>query len=265
MNRIKITLFSLVFFATAFSQDFEVSPVLMSFNANPGEIQVKQINLINHSSTPQKYILKLQDYDLDINGQKKPLPAGKSKRTLMDWMTINPTFLELNPNQATTIDVMVTVPKDGFSTKWGMIIVELGKEQSISQVDKNVAAGVLISPRIVVLVKQSPKSNNNYKANISELKDVSMPTDSTKTFQALVSNTGDNIIDAKVYLTLSNLQTAEEQKFSPVKLTVYPDAGRNVTLPLPGNIAPGQYVLAAILDYGHRQPLAGTQLMLEIK
>ena len=265
MNTFKFTILTLLFATTVFAQDFEVSPVLMNFNAEPGEIQVKQINLINHSSTPQKYKLKLQDYELDKSGQKKPLPAGQSKRTLADWMTINPSFIELSPNQATTIDVMMTVPKDGFSTKWGMILVELGREQTISQVDKNVATGVLISPRIVVLVKQSPKSNNNYKAAISDLKEISIPTDSTKKFQALVTNIGDNVIDAKVYLSLSNLQTGEEQKFDTVKLTVYPDSNRDVTLPLTANILPGQYVLAAILDYGHRQPLAGTQLMLEIK
>jgi len=76
---------------------------------------------------------------------------------------------------------------------------------------------------------------------------------------------GDNVIDANVSLALADIQTAKEQKFNPVKATVYPDGSRTMKLQLPANLTPGKYALAAILDYGHRQPLGGTQMMLEVK
>ena len=59
MFRLKSILALLIFSAVSFAQDFEVSPVLMSFNAEPGEIQTQNINLINHSARPQKYLLEL--------------------------------------------------------------------------------------------------------------------------------------------------------------------------------------------------------------
>jgi len=116
-----------------------------------------------------------------------------------------------------------------------------------------------------VMVKQSPRSNNNYKATINGLKEITKRAEKQQSFEAVIANVGDNVIDANVYLTLANLQTGKEEKFGIVKTTVYPDATRKVTLQMPRIKVKGKYVLAAIYDYGHRQPLGGSQLMLEIK
>lgn len=251
---------------TASSQDFEVAPVVINFTADPGEIQTKQINIINHSPKPQKYTLKLSDYEIDSNGNKKAIPLGTSKRSCADWITLNPSFIELNPNQSATIEAMMTVPKDGFSSRWCIVYVEaLAKEQSNSDVDKNLATGVVLVPRIVIMVNQSPKSNNNYKASISGLKEVTKPGESMRSFEVQVTNSGDNVIEANVTLALANIQTATEEKFTPVKAVVYPDAVRTVKLQIPSKLAKGKYALAAILDYGHRQALEGTQIILEVK
>lgn len=265
MLRTKLTFLVLLLTSLIYAQDFEVSPVVMNFNADPGEIQKKQINLINHSSQPQKYTLKISDYSLDKDGNKKMVQLGNNKRSCADWLTLNPSFVELRPNQSSTIDVLMTVPKDGFNAKWCMIHVEATKEQSAFEVDKNLATGVLITPRIVIQIKQSPRSNNNYRATISNLREITKPGDKERNFVATVTNIGDNIIDAKITLALANMETAKEEKFSTVKVTVYPDGYREVKLQLPANLTKGKYALAAILDYGHRQPLGGTQLMLDVK
>lgn len=265
MFRIIITYFLFSLATFTYSQDFEVAPVLMSFTANPGEIQKKEINLINHSSKPQQYNFKLSDYELDIEGNKKAVPLGTSKRSCSDWITLNPSIVELNPNQSATVEVLMAVPKDGFKTRWSMIYVEASKERSAFEADKNLATGVVIIPRIVILVKQTPESNKNYKASISELKETTKPGIKLRSFEVKVSNTGDNIIEANVSLALANMETAKEEKFSPVKVTVYPDAVRIVKLQLPLELTNGKYALAAILDYGHRQALEGTQLMLDVK
>lgn len=265
MNRLILFLFLSIISLSAFAQDFEVSPVTMNFNAEPGEIQKKQLTLINHSAQPQKYNLKISDFVMDADGNRKSIPLGNSKRSCADWINISPSFIELNPNQTAQLDVNMTVPKDGFSSRWCMIHVEVAKEQTAFEADKTLATGVLLVPRIVVMVKQSPRSNNNYKANISGLKEITKKSDKQQVFEVMVQNTGDNVIDANVYLSLANLQTGKEEKFNIVKSTVYPDATRKVTLQMPRITTKGKYVLVAIMDYGHRQPLGGTQLMLEIK
>ena len=53
-----------------FSQDFEVAPVLVSFDANPGENQIQTLTLRNHSNEKQKFVLNLADYTVNEEGAK---------------------------------------------------------------------------------------------------------------------------------------------------------------------------------------------------
>jgi P pilus assembly chaperone PapD len=265
MQKLKLIFFSLLILGSTKAQDFEVSPVLMSFNANPGEIQRKTINLINHASIPQTYTFKLADYEVDDKGKKKSVPVGTSSRSCAEWLTINPSIVTLNPNQSATLDAIITVPKDGFGTKWCMIQVEPSREQSAFEVDKTLATGVLISPRIVILVKQAPKSNKECKATLSNFIETTKPGDTKRSFDVLVKNIGENIIDGRVFLNLADIQTAEEKKYDAQKVLVYPGASRVITLKIDNNLFKGKYALAAILDFGNRQPLVGTQMMLEVQ
>ena len=265
MSKIRLVIALLALVHIAIAQDFEVSPVLMNFNADPGENQKKQLTIINHSAQPQKYSLKISDYIIDSEGNRKVVPLGSSKRSCADWITINPAFIELNPNQTAQLDIIMTVPKDGFNSRWCMMHVEVAKEQSAFEADKTLATGVLLVPRIVVMVNQSPRSNTNYKATIGNLKEITKKTDTQQVFEVTVNNIGDKVIEANVYLTLANMQTGKEEKFGVSKTTIMPDGSRKITLQMPKITTKGKYVVAAIMDYGHRQPLGGTQLLLDIR
>jgi len=264
-NFIPGMLFILLASTPAFSQDFEVAPVLVSFEANPGESQVRTLTLINHSSERQKFLLSLSDYLLDEDGVKQPREAGSTRYSLADWLTINPAFVELNPNEETEITLMMNVPRTGYDSRWGMVQVEQTNEQSSSAADKQLTTGVVLVPRIVVLVKQSPGSNQNYRGTVSGLKEVTKAGADKRSFEATISNSGDKILDAKVFLAVANLNTAEEQQFKATTVTVYPGFKRKATLTLPVNLAPGSYALAFLMDFGHGAPIQGAQMMLEVK
>ncbi|MBN2485373.1 MAG: hypothetical protein JXB34_05330 [Bacteroidales bacterium] len=247
------------------SQDFEVAPVLMSFNANPGEIQSQKITVRNHSNFRQKFVFNLSDYDIDEKGTKKSLPLGTSKNSCAEWITVNPSFVELNPNESFEVNVNMVVPADGYSTRWCMVQVQTAKEQEGFEADRDLATGVVIVPRIVVLIKQSPRSNKNYRAKVTGIEELKTAKSSFKSFKVTVQNTGDKIIEGKVYLAVANIETGEEQKFNPESVTVYPGYARSMELSLPVKLSPGKYALAALLDYGNRMPIEGTQLLLDIK
>lgn len=256
---ILLTIFSI----PLFSQDFEVAPVLINFDANPGESQARTLTIRNHNPEIQKFSFNLSDYNLDENGTKIRQDAGSSERSLFTWLTINPAFVELNPNESAEVELILAVPRNGFDTRWGMINVEVAKEQMASSADKQLATGVIIVPRIVVLVKQSPRANQNYKATINNFEEVTEPGDKFRSFQAIISNEGDKVVDAKVFLALANLETAEEQQFNKTNFTVYPGFKRKVTLSLPIEPAPGSYALAMLMDYGNNSAIEGVQMLLE--
>ncbi|HYW95913.1 MAG TPA: hypothetical protein VE870_10025, partial [Bacteroidales bacterium] len=72
-----INLFFFIF-TSSFGQDFEVAPVLVKFDANPGESQTKTLTIRNHNPEKQKFTLSLTDYVLTSDGTKKQLEAGAS-------------------------------------------------------------------------------------------------------------------------------------------------------------------------------------------
>jgi len=248
-----------------FAQDFEVAPVLVAFDANPGETQTQNLTLRNHSNEKQKFVLNLVDYAVNEEGAKISSAAGSTKRSLLDWIAINPSFVELNPNEETSINLIMTIPRTGFNTSWGMIQVEIAKEQAASDADKQLAAGVLVVPRIVVLVKQSPRANQNFKGNVTGLREVEGPNKEMRSFEATLTNTGDKILDARAFLALANLETAEEKQFNPMQVTIYPEQKRKLILTLPEPLGPGQYALAFLLDYGHRSAIEGAQILISVE
>lgn len=257
----------LLFFATnmLFAQDFEVAPVLIGFTANPGEIETKTITIRNHFNERQKFMLNLSDYTIDEDGTKHSMEAGTSSRTIAQWLTINPAFVELNPNESTEVQLIMTVPRNGFTTRWGMIHVEVAREQLPSSVDKELATGVLLIPRIVVLLKQSPRSNQNFKGTVSNLNEVTKEGDEFRSFEASITNQGDKILEAKTFLALANLKTMEEKQLSPKNVNIYPGQTRNVSLQLTETPDPGRYALAFLMDYGHRSIIEGAQMLIEVE
>ena len=248
----------------SFSQDFEVAPVLVSFNAEPGSIQTTKLSIKNYANVKQKFEVTLSDYSIDNQGNKSSMAAGQSKNSLANWLTLNPSFVELNPNESKEIELMITVPKGHGETRWGMAHVQVAKEKSAFDVDEDMATGVVLVPRIVVLIKQSPKSNQNYSAKIQGLKEITKAGE-YRTFEATIVNDGDKVIDAKVSLSVANIMTAKEESFPKKKFTVYPKQSRIIQISLPNKLEKGKYAIAAIMDYGHRKSLEGAQLMIEEK
>ncbi|MFH1321428.1 MAG: hypothetical protein ABII90_12360 [Bacteroidota bacterium] len=257
-------LISLSCWVNSFAQDFEVAPVQLNFAVEPGGLESKTITVMNHSNKSQTFVLTLGDVARGNIDKSKPVPAGSSKRSCADWITMNPSFFELNPNGTIDIEVLMQVPSDGYSTRWARIYVRATQEQTPRAADKVVASGIIISPRIGINVIQSPKSNTKYKAIVSNFKEVTTAQDTVRTFTVSVDNIGDKILNCKTYLVISNLETAKERKLNPINVNVYPDESRAVTLKLPQDLEPGTYSLAAIVDYGHRTNLEAVQLQIEV-
>jgi len=250
---------------TLSAQDFEVAPVLVSFDANPGETQSQTLHIRNHSNERQKFTLALNDYIINEKGAKQAAEAGSTNRSLASWLNINPSFLELNPNESAEVQLTLNVPQNGFSTRWGMIPVEVAREQSPSGVDKQLATGILLVPRILVLVKQSPRSNQNYSGTVNDLKEISKPDKNIRTFEATLVNTGDKVINAKCFLAVANIETMEEEQQPPQNFTLYPGETRKVQLSLKNELAPGQYAIAFLMDYGHKSAIEGAQMLINVE
>lgn len=245
------------------AQDFEVAPVKFLFDCEQGQIQTKILYIRNHANQKQQFNVSIADMPADSAGKKKKIVA--KNKSCKDWLTLNPSFFDLNPNETKEVKVVMQVPPGHSETRWCMIYVSATEEQTSLAADKQMKSGVKVKPRIGVRVIQSPKSNTNWKGAIAGLKEITQVNDTVRTFQASVSNTGDKVIDGKIYLVFSNLETAKEIKEKPERITVLPGATKIITLTMPKNIPHGKYSLAAILDYGNNSTLEAVQMNVEVK
>ncbi len=246
-------------------QDFEVSPVRLEFNAEPATNQTKTLNIKNHSGRKTAYTISISDFLVSSNGDKKTLPPNSTKRSCANWININPAFFELNPNEDISIQVSMLVPGEDYGAAWCMLYIQPSVEQTSWNADKKLGTGVTVTGRIGVEIYQSPRSNINQSLKISNLVETTTTNAVNRTFSATVENLGDKVTKFKIYLLASNILTAEEKQFPTQELEVFPKMSRNIELILPSELSPGKYALAAIVDYGPKFPLEGTQLIIEVK
>ncbi|MBI2968842.1 MAG: hypothetical protein HYY40_13665 [Bacteroidetes bacterium] len=249
----------------AAGQDFEVAPVVLNYAVEAGQSETKKVSIRNYGNTPQKFSLSISDVVRDTTKGPKILPPGTTPRSCARWLTINPSFIEINANDAKEVEVTLKVPTDGFSTRWAVIHVKAAREQTAKSAEKIITTGIQVTPRISIQVFQSPASNTRYRAMLSDLMETTLTTDTLRKFQVVVNNIGDKRIDGKVYLIASNTETAAEQKFSPVRVSLFPDESKKVSLTMPVHLTPGTYSLAVVLDYGHRTALEALQMTITEK
>lgn len=247
------------------AQGFEVSPVILNFDAEPGGTATKTLTISNYFNKRRAFTLSLKDFTRDETGAKKYFEAGQYKSSCADWITISPSFIEVDPNESKEVSVTITVPSGDKSTRWTMIHVRATSEQTAFSADKGMAGGLKISPTIGVHVYQSPGSNTNFSATVNNFKEITKSGDKQRTLSVDVTNNGDKNIDARMYLLIANNETAEEIKASPTRFPLFPGASRVAKFKLPDDLAPGEYSVAAILDYGHGTDLEGIQMNLKIQ
>ncbi|MFW5793357.1 MAG: hypothetical protein ACOCWC_03665 [Bacteroidota bacterium] len=246
------------------AQDFEVAPIRIKFINNPGDTETKTITVKNHGNRKESITLTLRDYIVQRHGDMELLPAGSTRNSITNWITLNPSFVELQPNEEELIQVTFQAPVDDYSSKWGIISFTSAIERTAYSADQNVQTGLFLSGRIDVFVSFNPITEKEPNIVLSNLREITSESDEEKVFAVNIDNLGDVITPCEIYLVSSNLETSEEQKFKTHKITTYPQSSRTLELRLPDVLDKGEYSLAAILDYGIKSNLKGTQIMIEI-
>ncbi|MFO8233874.1 MAG: hypothetical protein R6U04_00520 [Bacteroidales bacterium] len=268
----KSIILSIALFLTGVSlinaQDFEVAPISLHFTSNPGESQTKTVTVKNHGNKEISIALTLKDYLVDKEGERKIMPAESAKNSIAKWITVNPSYLNINPNKSQTVQLRYQPPNDDYSSKWGILSVATAKEQTSFSADKELSAGIGVYGRIDVNLSHTPQSemNKDQRIKISNLREITSSEDSVRKFSVHIDNLGDILAQCEVYLIASNLQNLNEKKFPKEKFVAYPESSREIELTIPKDkLSKGKYSLSAILDYGSNESLEGTQTTIEVE
>ena len=248
----------------SFAQGLEISPVRFDFDLEPGANQSQTLTVRNTSNKEATYTLSTGDWYLDETGNVIRQSAGENQRSCADWVSFNPALVELEANESQEVTVTINVPDGEAQTKWSIVYITLQKEQEAPQVDQDLAMGIEVNQAVAVFITQSPKSNTNASAKLSEFKEITGDSDASRKFAVIAENTGDKIVDCKLFLVISDLENATERRSEPVEFRVLPEGTSMGELALPEDLKSGSYLVAAILDYGPNFPLEGAQMQIEV-
>lgn len=248
-----------------FAQGLEVSPVRLDFSLEPGNKQTQTVTVRNTTNKPAIYTLSTADWSLDEKGNLIRQDKGANPNSCSEWISFSPALVELDANGSAEVTVTLNVPAGQAATKWSIAYITLQKEQEAPQADKDLAMGIEVSQSIGVFVTQSPRSNDNASAKLTEFKEEGSSSEGDRRFTVVTKNTGEKILDCNMYMVISNLQTAEETKLDPITFRILPEGVRKGELTLPKGLSKGSYLVAAILDYGPNYPMEGAQLQVEVK
>lgn len=254
-----------LFTLSAYAQDLEVAPIRVNFNIAPGETQSRTVSVKNHSNRKETVTMRIQDFLVQRSGEREMLPGGSTRNTIASWITMNPSILELEPNEERTVQLNLQAPVDDYSSRWGIMSFATAVEQPVFSADRDLQTGVSISGRIDIFLSYNPRGGDLGRLEISNLREVDSENTEERSFLVNLENVGERIINGQLFLIASNLQTAQEQRFRTVEVSTYPQTVRTVTLSLPKTLAPGRYSLAAILDYPGSTSLKGTQIIIDVE
>lgn len=249
-----------------FAQNFEVAPIRLNFHNDAGETETRIITVKNHGNSRENITMTMRDYVVHRRGNRETLPSGSTQNSISDWVTLNPSFLELQPNEEQEVEVTFQAPvDDDHPAKWGILSFATAAERTAYAADDEVQTGIFISGRVDTRLMYNPPIDQDPNMVISNLREVTNEEDEERVFAVDIDNLGYTIARSELFLIASSLQTADETRFPDRNITAYPQSSREIRLTLPDELEPGSYSLAAILDYGSRTNLKGTQITIEVE
>jgi len=245
-----------------------VSPSTLRFNTKPGSQQKKTVKVSNNSKRKVRFQISFQDMTLDKT-QKKEIPAPKGfKYALSKYLTVSPTYVELDPGAFKVIDVICNLPANDSTAvaMWTTLIVDEVRDRDKIEVpnpNKNtIGLGIYAGIGFGINIYQNPPNVAVNSVEIMALK-IDKASPQNKNTHSLVmqaKNTGDGIGYCLYYIELTNLVTGRQTKLKVRQFGILPGYTKDIRFELPKELEKGKYSALAVLDFGDKDVLETAEI-----
>ena len=264
------TLLLFVTVLQAGAQNVAVSPSRLYYKVGIGEYKSHEVTVKNSSKTPQAFKIFFADFESKGNqGKTTLMKKGESEHSCSNWLSASPSFFELGPGESQKVEVLLQVPNtpEANKVKWAVMNVKLAREKKAPAGEGNsetVGFGIVQTFQFIIHIFQTPPTVTYADAEIVGFKEITKPTDDTRTLSLEVSNTGETILNCASYLELTNLQNGEIKRLDVKAFTVLPDGRREIYFQLPVDLKKGQYSVLGVVDYGSKEKIAAAEMDLTV-
>lgn len=270
VKRITLILLCAILINDVVAQQISVAPSILRFTLDKGQNDSRVVKITNRSSIRQSMQTSIGDWRRDSLGNHIYMKSGEmGNRSNSAWVTITPSFLEIEPNETAEVLVSIQVP-DGDTIPnqmtWSMLFIQGTVEKTNPFVPENqLATQIRESYRFGIHIYNTPNETSTAQATLKDFIETKpSANDSLKYYHLISKNTGDVILKCKSYIEVTNLSTGEIFELPADEFTVFPGEVKRSIFVLPDTASPGEYSLLGILDYGDEYPLEAMEKTISV-
>ena len=239
-------------------------PAIANFKLDRGQTQTQTINVVNTLRLPYRLRVYMEDWIRDSTGDHRYMPAGTSPQSCARWVTLDKTYLEVQPGETGSVNVTMIIPDSAEAVtemKWAMVFIETVQEKAAPMKSEKLQTRVLSSFRLGAHVYQTPPSAEFNK----ELKMLSFAHLKDREYRVMFKNTGGTQLKCLAKLELVN-EDGVKIDMKPKEVSLFPKQVRYLDFQIPDSMAKGKYSAIALLDAGDDEvPLEAAQLEITIE
>lgn len=250
----------------ALSQKVGIQPSILEYHLSPGTTESQVIRIANLSDKKLSFEAYLADWLRDSTGAHEYFKPDTLPSSCTRWIYLSKNFIEVEPGKTEELLVRLQGPPDLTAFKqmrWAMLFLQSASEKdSTSRTGKQFNTKIKEVLRVGIHIYQTPPSITRAEAKGIALKEV--PAEKN-TYDFYMANTGETMLECKVHMELTNVETGKEYKLDRAEFPVFPAGKRKVRLTIPDTVPKGKYSALAILDTGEEAALEAIEKAIEVK
>jgi len=226
-------------------------------------------SLSNSSDAPVQATITRQDWDRVENGDNRFLPAGTSGRSCGASLTVSPLSIRVEPHSSRIIRLGAQSATPLTRECWDIIFVEEVPQRAAV---KGNSLQYIFRTGVKVYVAPSGLTRDAQVEDMSVEDSVLTATASTTPAKLSVSagppatkrqiaihfhNTGGMHLLAKGHLEFRRLDNTLAMQVPIAEFPTLPGSVRKLMVDVPTGLAPGDYVVLALIDFGGPELVAG--------
>ncbi len=231
-----------------------VSTLEINVQVAPGKSLSGSFAVINNSEKPAKVRVSLGDYDRNLNGGIRILPAGTLPRSLANFITFSPAEFTLAAGKGKSQKVSFTVvlPEGEAGPHWSLLLVQevQPKEGQTKAKEGEQTTQGLIGIRFGIQIRQTDPTMASPAARITDV-EVTLP-EGGQPLKVIVDfeNTGSTFLRTKGELRFINAKSEVVATVAILPFRMLPGHQRRLEIPLAQALPAGDYIALAIFDFG---------------
>ena len=223
-------------------------------------------SLANASDKPVQATITRQDWDRVENGDNRFLPAGTSGSSCGAMLSISPLSIRIDPHSSRIVRLGVQNAAALSKECWDIFFVEEVPQRASTRGNSlqyifRTGVKVYVAPKGLARdgeVEGMEVVEAVVPATASSTRPTVAPVAATKKqISVKFRNTGGMHLNAKGRLEFRRLDNSVAIQVPVAEFPTLPGATRKLLLDVPAGLAPGDYVVLALIDFGGAELVAG--------